>query len=111
MWEPQPLTTLWASTASYRDSFTLALPSFKPLYTLLNFNIQRVASVLLFKHLLIVIIIKLLQRLWTQNNLAAVIVSVDCISLRDIGGPHGVDHQDCYVVECYSIIYSLVEVY
>jgi hypothetical protein len=22
MWEPQHLTTLWASTASYRDSFT-----------------------------------------------------------------------------------------
>jgi hypothetical protein len=23
MWEPRRLTTLWASTASYRDSFTL----------------------------------------------------------------------------------------
>jgi hypothetical protein len=26
MWEPQRLTTLWASTACYRDSFTLLLP-------------------------------------------------------------------------------------
>jgi hypothetical protein len=25
MWEPQRLTTLWASTASYRDSFTFNL--------------------------------------------------------------------------------------
>jgi hypothetical protein len=26
MWEPRRLTTLWASTACYRDSFTLRLP-------------------------------------------------------------------------------------
>jgi hypothetical protein len=26
MWEPRRLTTLWASMASYRDSFTLPLP-------------------------------------------------------------------------------------
>jgi hypothetical protein len=26
MWEPQPLTTLWAFTACYRDSFTFFLP-------------------------------------------------------------------------------------
>jgi hypothetical protein len=25
MWKPQPLTTLWAFTACYRDSFTLTL--------------------------------------------------------------------------------------
>jgi hypothetical protein len=25
MWEPQHLTTIWASTACYRDSFTLPL--------------------------------------------------------------------------------------
>jgi hypothetical protein len=31
MWDPQRLTTLWASTACYRDSFTLpylTLPSY-----------------------------------------------------------------------------------
>jgi hypothetical protein len=26
MWEPQRLTNLWASTARYRDSFTLPFP-------------------------------------------------------------------------------------
>jgi hypothetical protein len=26
MWEPQRLTTLWASMACYRDSFTVTLP-------------------------------------------------------------------------------------
>jgi hypothetical protein len=28
MWEPRRLTTLWASTACYRDSFTFFLPHF-----------------------------------------------------------------------------------
>jgi hypothetical protein len=38
MWEPQHLTTLWASTACYRDSFTLALGKHNAanLYTLLT---------------------------------------------------------------------------
>jgi hypothetical protein len=27
MWKPRRLTTLWASTACYRDSFTFFLPS------------------------------------------------------------------------------------
>jgi hypothetical protein len=26
MWEPRRLTTVWASTACYRDSFTFLLP-------------------------------------------------------------------------------------
>jgi hypothetical protein len=30
MWEPRRLTTLWASTACYRDSFTLYTPPSEP---------------------------------------------------------------------------------
>jgi hypothetical protein len=30
MWEPRRLTTLWASTACYRDSFTFFSPLFAP---------------------------------------------------------------------------------
>jgi hypothetical protein len=29
MWDPRRLTTLWASTACYKDSFTFYLPSIK----------------------------------------------------------------------------------
>jgi hypothetical protein len=28
MWKPQHLTTLWVSTAHYRDTFTFTLPSY-----------------------------------------------------------------------------------
>jgi hypothetical protein len=36
MWEPQHLTTLWASKACYRDPFTL-IHSFIKIYTILSF--------------------------------------------------------------------------
>jgi hypothetical protein len=36
MWEPQGLTTLWAFTACYRDSFTLLIETTLPFY----FNVK-----------------------------------------------------------------------
>jgi hypothetical protein len=54
MWEPQHLKTLWASTACYKDTFTLLY------FTLLYFTLLYLYNFLLLSLLLLLLLLKLL---------------------------------------------------
>jgi hypothetical protein len=51
MWDPRHLTTLWASTACYRDNFSLLTPSPKTASTTAYCNLTRLCRSTYYRHL------------------------------------------------------------